>query len=238
MKTRVTGHIFASSHLARIFTHPWIASWLFLVLLATGCSQPFQPTPNPFEIDAREYRRMYNAAVLILREQGFRLNRQDYRFATVSTYPLACPTLFEPWRPTNTTAGQAFEATINQQRRIVTVRWESIPRVNPSSDNPTTSDPAPPERAYLMHVEVVVERRQEPTRHLNGSTQGHAVTSSLTGVPVEWFDRGITESDYWQPIGTDPYLEQRLTAAIVRKSLDLQLLKTTPRSANDVPKVP
>ena len=202
----------------------WLAASLtaLICLGGAGCAKPLMDTPNPIEIDAREYRRMYHASVLALREQGFRVGRQDYRFGRVSTYPLAAETGLEPWYSSNTSLNQALESTLNQQRRIATVLWEPV--IEPGTVAiPWEATKGQQGQAYRMRVEVLVERRQAPGRHLSGSTRGHSVMASLSSIPVEWVNRGITSRHYWQPLGRDPLLEQRIIAAIVRKSLTLKL---------------
>ena len=196
---------------------------IFLAVMSASCSRPYTQTPNPFEIDAREYRRIYNAAVLVLREHGFRLGRQDYRFGRVTTLPLPAPTVFEPWLVTNTTAKQNLVSTLNQQRRIVTIYWEPT-ALQDRSPTRSVENAARADIAYQMRIEVHLEQKQTPVRRLNGSTSGHAIMTSLKSPPLEWVEQGIDEPSYWQPIGRDPHLEQRLTAAIVRRSLNIHLL--------------
>jgi hypothetical protein len=75
-------------------------------------------------------------------------------------------------------------------------------------DAPTASD------QYELRVEAIIERYQNPLRHLTGSTHGHRVIGSLSAMPDELRHRGIT-APYWQAVGRDPYLEQRLLNRIV-----------------------
>ena len=191
--------------------------WITLLVLAVGgCSSKLASTPNPIEIDTAEYSRMYNAALQVLRDHGFRLDRRSHRFGKITTRYLASPTVLEPWHTTNTTAEQAWESTLNDQRRMVTVLLEPVDPINADLPTPPTEDDLP--SGYRMHVEVYVERRQSPNRRLTGSTSGHHVFGVLSSTPAELVERGI-DGPYWQSLGRDPYLEQRLLAAIVRRSL-------------------
>src|SRR5688572_16983036 len=86
-------------------THPRpVTVGLLLALGLAGCSHPvrpltgFRPAPNPVEVDAAEYDRVFEASVDVLRDAGFRVNRRDYRFGDVVTYPDTSPTVFEPWK--------------------------------------------------------------------------------------------------------------------------------------------
>lgn len=215
---------------------------LILLLLAgvlgVGCQatlRPYAAAPNPVAIDAREYDRVYAAAIDVLRDYGFRVDRQDHRFGVVTSHPLSSPTVGEPWYPQNTTLAQAMESTLNHVRRVVTVTLEPVSPEDEAAmaelagaldgDAPETApaDAAPPvpsdPQTYLLRVEVVTENEQVPVRRLTMATQSDRY-SNLDSVPVEWQERGIT-ARYWLPTGRDPHLEQRLIRAIVERSLEL-----------------
>jgi hypothetical protein len=197
---------------------------LALALLA-GCTAAPQATRNPLEIDAAEYRRLFDASLLVLRSQGFVVDRQDYRFGRITARPRGAPTLLEPWYPDNTTFGQALEGTLNAERRLVTVALDPAPPAGPAGKseirNQKSEGPS-----YLLRVEVQIERQQYPARQLSGSF-GEDMLGSLAAAPGELRDRGIT-GPYWQPVGRDPYLEERLLAAIVRQSLALPVTPPPP----------
>jgi len=184
---------------------------LLPVVVLNGCAPKIQPVDNPLEIDRQEYARLFDATVLVLRDYGFRVARQDYRFGVITTEPMRAPTILEPWQTINTTVDQAFASTVNDQRRRVTISL-----VPAEADPPTTGAPTP----YELHAEVIVERLMVPTARLTGSTAGRRIVHQLSSVPVEWQQRGI-RATYWRTIGRDPYLEQRLLAGIVRRSLHL-----------------
>ena len=192
-----------------------------VVAVVIGCAE-FTPVPNPVETDPREYSRMYRAAIEVLRESGFELDRRDFRYGRITTQPLASPTMMEPWHTSNTTAYQALESTLHDQRRRVCIFWDpitSVPRHVPI-DQETQLGPTLSADSQLR-VEVLVERREFSDRYLTGSTAGHRVFGSLSALPDELTQRGINTAQYWRPLGRDPYLEQRLLARIVRKSLTL-----------------
>lgn len=215
-----------------------------------GCARNVVATPNPLDIDPAEYDRLYRAAQAVLRDHGFGLDRQDYRFGRITTQPLDAPTIAEPWRRTNTTARQALIATVNHYRRIATIAFvpvgepvaepvaaaptpvaesnalvqitvddESAAAATPAEGEAVESLPAAP--AYLMHVEVYLEQLQAPTHRLSGSTDPPHVISALGATPTELRERGI-QGAYWQPMGRDPYLEQRLMREIVRRSITIR----------------
>ena len=170
---------------------------------------------------------MYSAAVDVLREYGFRIDRQSHRFGVITTKELASPSAFEPWQRANTTSQQAWESTFNAQRRRVTISIEPVSSPKSVVDgqyNSTTSHDKTSSTAYRMRVEVFVERLQYTDAQLTGSTTGHGIVRSLSSTPTEMTKRGIHGS-YWRPLGRDPYLEQRLIADIVRRSLDPDNIK-------------
>ncbi len=201
-----------------------LAPLLLILLLLTACKSVRPVASNPLEIDNSEYQSIFEATQLVLREQGFALDRRSYRLGVVDTLPLGSPTTFEPWKPLNTTLYQTAEATVNYQRRVVTVTIEPVQPEEPilpesvtvgAATQPTTQ-PAP--ETYLLRVEVQVQQLQIPTRQLSGTTRGLSVQRKLAAVPTEMSERGITDS-YWEPLGRDYYLEQRLLSDIVRRSL-------------------
>jgi hypothetical protein len=231
-----------------------------MVLSAGGCAAPSNSTANPLEIDRSEYGRMFTASVEVLREHGFVVDRQDYRYGMVSSRARTSPTLMEPWYGDNTTVGQAIESTANNQRRVITVSLEPAPvepeaeaptdsaaatdapapaQVAAASDNPpaeaATVQPAAPAsdepqvmqaQGYQLRVEVIVEQLQVPIHHMTGSTDGRRVLGRMRRAPGELAEHGVQDA-YWQAVGRDVPLEQRLIAAIVRRSISVPDTPTT-----------
>ena len=173
------------------------------LLLIGGCAAKPAAIDNPLSIKAAQYDDAYEAAKLVLREHGFDLDRQDYRFGRVSSQPLGAPSAVEFWRGSNTTGGQAIDSTLNDQRRIVTV---SLNPTEPEGESPT----------YTLGIEVMLERHEHPMWQLTGSTAPNRMVNRLTAVPTAWRERGITAT-YWLPTQRDPHLEQRLMHAIVEQ---------------------
>ena len=189
---------------------------LAILTAISGCTTKFPSITNPLQIDRTEYGRLFDSTILVLREQGYRVDRQDFRFGRITTHPVYSPTAFEPWLPSNSTAIQALASTINFQRRQITVSIEK-----PESDEMPISDAADlvEPNNYFLRTEVVIERLVAPTTRMSGSTAARRVINQPRSVPEEWRRRGITHQ-YWRPIERDFHLEQRLLDAIVRRSLD------------------
>lgn len=217
-----------------------------LAFSLAGCSSP-PVARNPIEIDRSEYTRIFLAAEEVLRDHGFTLERRDHRFGTLSTPPQTSPTILEPWKDINTTFFQTMMSTANKTRRIARVTIEpialatdAVPSVElpagrlpettvtvvPGDETPTTQpsasamiDDAP--TTFLLTVEVQVEQFQSSVRRLNGSTRGSSMISTLSANPGELQARAIPAT-LWRPMGRDPYLENRLVAAIVRRSVTIR----------------
>ncbi len=152
-----------------------------------------------------QYDATFDAAVQLLRDYGFTIDRQDYRFGLVTTRPLVSPTIFEPWRTTNTSAGQMAQGTLNSQRRIVRVAIKPI------------TLPISPTTKYQLTVQVTLIKLQQPLKHLNGSTSGFSIVSNYSAVPAEWKEKGITRA-YWIPDGSDPLLAQRIIDDVSKRA--------------------
>lgn len=156
-------------------------------------------------IDADDYDAAYRAAIETLRDAGYRVARDDYRFGTITTYPKEAPTVFEPWVGDNTTWEQAREATLNDLRRVVTVQLRQEDFLREFAEG---HDLQLAGGLYGLVVEVAIQRRQEPTRYLTHSARGRVI-AQYAEAPARLARRGLDET-YWEPIGADPHLAQRL----------------------------
>lgn len=195
-----------------------LSAFYFVVLVVyTGCA-PRAVVPrhdNPFPITSGEYSRYFESAIGILRNEGFPIDREDYRFGTVTTQPMDSPTMFALGSSLNMTGNQTVESTVNAERRQILVQ---IDRAAPSDKKPGGGLMAlPPSHDYVLHVEVIVERHVKPTAYITGSTFGHRVIGHLADLPTEWKRRGIA-ADYWRPVKRDVELEQRLLHRIIEQA--------------------
>ena len=78
---------------------------------AGGCQRSYAVHDNPLPIDAEEYDRIFDAAIVVLKDKGFAIDRRDHRFGRITTQPLGSPTFAEPWHTTNTTSHQMTRST-------------------------------------------------------------------------------------------------------------------------------
>ncbi len=164
-----------------------------------------KPIYGPTLSGLLQFEATFDASVEVLRDYGFSIDRQDYRFGTVTTRPLVAPTVFEPWKPTNTSNLQIAEGTFNSQRRIARVELKPI-------QFPITAT-----SKYQLTVQVYMIKLQQPLRYLNRSTTGFGIISIYSSVPAEWREKGITRA-YWLADGTDPLLARRIADDIAERA--------------------
>ena len=99
--------------------------------LLSACAAPPPPVApgldhavaNPFEVDTREYQRLFDAALVVMDNNSYQIDRNNYRFGVITTKPQASPTILEPWyADVNATWRQVDSSTLDQIQRIVTIR--------------------------------------------------------------------------------------------------------------------
>ena len=111
-----------------MLSRPCMLGWMVATGWALiGCTRP-PVAANPYPIQLRDYDRTYTAAIAVLRDNGFRIDRQDYRFGRLTTIPLGSPTIAEPWHRHNSTTAQAWHSTLSDLQRRVTVFLEPVHR--------------------------------------------------------------------------------------------------------------
>lgn len=170
---------------------------LLLGSLFAGCTTPVQqPQSARLTFSPDRYPAVYEAAVQTLRDQGYRIARNDYRFGTITTYPKEAATAAEFWVDDATTYAQRREDTYNAQQRIITV----------SVKQPEG------EQGYSLTVEALIQRLQRPERYLTRSA-GTQISANYAAVPMHLKDRGI-DGPYAYTIQRDSPLERRLLEAI------------------------
>ncbi|MGB0766401.1 MAG: hypothetical protein ACPGYV_01680, partial [Phycisphaeraceae bacterium] len=123
-----------------------VGSWMLGCAATPTTPPPPAPTSLTFEVDERPA--VHQAAVEVLRQQGFRIARDDYRFGTITTYPKESATIAEFWIDDATTFSQRRSDTLNAQQRAVALQ------VQPTEDR----------SAFFMTVSVTIQRLQRPAR--------------------------------------------------------------------------
>ncbi|MEM9416538.1 MAG: hypothetical protein AAGA29_13840 [Planctomycetota bacterium] len=174
-----------------------------------------------YELQRDDYDAAFDAAIALLRDQGFRIARKDWRFGVITTYPEASPTMFEPWVEGNAIRDLARRSTLNELRRRVTVTVKPatpIFEVDESLSGSRPSDPAArsmPE-TYSLSITVTLERRQAPDRYLTHSARGR-IAARYRDVPAHLAQRGIP-AEYWEAAGDDLAYAEHLFQQLAQRS--------------------
>ncbi len=191
-----------------------------------GCTSAPPKTPatasSTVAVAPHRYAATFEAAVEALRHAGFRIDRSDFRFGVLTTRPQGSPTLFEPWKPDNTTSHKALHSTLNDLRRTVTVTFMPLFKntkpakpANPLAPLASRNTRDAHATARLMAIEVQLESHQIPGRRLNGRVRG-AVFSDRNVEPRNPTEQDVSNT-YWQPLGRDPELETELQRRILSR---------------------
>ncbi len=183
-----------------------------LILLAlalpfvAGCSTAPAVIESPLPIAAEDYRKTFEVAVASLRDHGFVIDRQDYRFGRITTKPRVSPNMLEIWNQDNTTAAQSVSASLNNEHRIVAIE---LNRAAGSEGQPAAS-------AYALTVEVSIERTTDPDRRLTGSTSPTNMVRPLKETPAQFQREGV-QGTAMVFVARDEHFEQRLLADISQR---------------------
>lgn len=182
-------------------TRPLVLISGVLMALAAGCSTP---APGPVEIGAGQYERAFDAAKESLRDLRFDLERVDAASGVITTRAKTTGGLMTPWDPEQSTARQEWEDMLNQQSRVVRVRFEPA-----DAGAEAVEDLRGYTGPLRAEVDVVVMRTARP----NWRVQPKAVTFSRFTRDPAAIERGIGYN-YEVPETRDPRLGARLSADI------------------------
>ena len=174
------------------------------MMIMIGCATDPIWISRPQQINADAYADVYRASQQVLKDFGFQLDRKDYRFGVISTKPLRSPSLIEPWKHANATFSHTEQSAWSELRRIVRVTIE------PSDRNDELLE-------YDVDIRVDLERLSLPLRRLDGTARRRNIFTSLSSIPEEWRQRGII-ARYWESIGRDNKLEQKLLGQIMKRA--------------------
>ncbi|MFG0330745.1 MAG: hypothetical protein ACF8PN_12720 [Phycisphaerales bacterium] len=196
-----------------------VIAWSMAALvLGIGCSA----TPEGAsltQLNQRDYDEYFDATLDALRDSRFRLDRVDRRLGVITTQPRTSASIVEPWRGDNTTVAQAWESTIQHQRRIVRVEFlpmtaspdDPLPPAGAQQVTPGVDpfEPAESGGPLLMDVRVFIERAHRPGRQVETASLRR---SSYYEDPL-LEERGL-KGQFWEPIARDPHLEAKLRRRI------------------------
>ena len=175
---------------------------LLVAAILPACAQTPAMVANPAPVAAEDYRRAFEASLASLKSHGFQIDRQDYRFGTITTKPRVAPNALEIWNADNSTTEQAVSASLNNQHRIATVKLARA-----------AADNAAPQAAYSLAIEVAIERTTDPNRRLTGAADGRYIVRPLKATP-EQFQREGVQGKSTHFVERDEPFEQKLLADI------------------------
>ena len=178
---------------------------LLLGGLAAGCGRPVEPdAPTVGRVAAETpeaYSTLYEAAADTLRRKYFRLDRQDRLEGILTTHPETSASWFELWRPQPEPVYHWLEANLSTIQRRAQVRFV-----------PSAAEPG----SYEVDVEVQRLRYNLMERQIDNSAAAMRLYSGAA--PTQEGRVGTAaETSYWIPLGRDPFAEQRLLTAIVKR---------------------
>ncbi|MGN6368364.1 MAG: hypothetical protein ACTHN5_08905 [Phycisphaerae bacterium] len=150
------------------------------------------------------YDNIWQQAMKLLTDCGFRLDRKDYRLGILTTQPLPSAQFVEPWKPEQTTFKNAMENTINMQQRTVRLSISKVP------DKPDF---------YEIAIEVLVERQNNPIETIGGPVfvEGSGFGRAQVSLRSD-YTPAVTKniSPTWYVVGHDPNLEHKLLKELFR----------------------
>ncbi len=197
---------------------------LLLALLASflvlgGCADP---VPEVLTFSGEQYPAVREQVVYAMRSEGFAVDRNDPRLGVFTSDPRPASTLLELFKLDNSNLAQAWESTVNQQRRRVRIVVEPAePQNGPGPEQAAqmtqvTLNPPPPtfvdpQGLLNLRVLVFVDRAAQPHWRVETTTR----RLSSRALEPELMERGM-QPVYWQPISRDPAMEQRLMRRILQ----------------------
>lgn len=211
-----------------------LAALLALLLAASvlpGCSmQGAAPTPE-IGVAAGRYAEAFEAAREALIEARFDLERVDAAAGVITTRPKQSAGAFTFWDTEQSTPAQQLEDTLHPQRRLVRVSF-LLPE--PPDDDRIESQAMAPSHlpdlrrhddGLILHVEVVIERRNRPNRRI----ETESIRRSSSFVDAGLYPRRMTP-EYWVAVRRDTHLARRIAGRIQERLGDAPQAAAEPAS--------
>lgn len=198
----------------------------FLALLCLACIALTGCAAGPIgrlELRPADYDRVFDAALTSLRDQRFTLDRIDRRLGVITTRPRAASSIIEPWKGDNSTPAQAFESSLQYQRRIVRIEFTPLGGLEPATGPEAMSPfgqvspaeplfiPAEHPGTLVLSVRCIVERSHRPGLQVDTV----AVRRSNVTTDPALAERGIARQ-FWEPVARDAHMETRLKRRVMR----------------------
>jgi hypothetical protein len=176
----------------------------------SGCAAGHgsQAAAEPLRISNTEGAKAFDAALAVLGQMHFTIDKADPDTGLIRTHPLPAAQFFELWRSDNVTVGDQLEANLNTLRRTA---WLAI---------------VPVGEDVSVDCLVRVERLNVPSRPVVGSATAYRTLSDSTVIAQSLRLRPEQQQAMeWTDLGTDPPLAGRILAGIAHR-----VKKTPPQS--------
>jgi hypothetical protein len=211
-----------------------IAAMAALAAFAGSCAPPKGLPPSPARTGAVHFDAAWDAAVAVLWEYGFTVDRMDRRSGLITTAPLTGKYLGEFWRHDAATNRDVWEGTTQTIYRQATVHLVPVGATTASASGPATyptSRPSP-DTPFVARVEIHVSRSDRPLRQIESTGDAQRMflkpqSADLEEAAVhkEELARKREEPNYNVDLGRDAKLE----AIIEGKINDRAILGTPPK---------
>lgn len=200
-----------------------------LVALAAfaGSCTPKAVPPSPARTGNVNFDSVWDAAVSVLWEYGFTLDRMDRRSGLITTAPLTGKYLAEFWRHDAATMHDTWEGTTQTIFRQATVRLVPVGATTSTSGPATypTSRPAP-NTPFVARVEVHVSRSDRPFRNIESAADAQRMFLRPQSADMEEIvehrqevDRKKDAPNYNVDLGRDNKLEALIEGKINERTV-------------------
>ena len=157
---------------------------------------------------AKDFDELWNASRDALVDDGFTIDRIDYREGTLTTLPLISKQAYEFWRNDVVDARDLAQSSLGTMRRTV---WLTIKRL--------------PDGAFDAAPKVVVERYATVERRITSAAQYRDIFSiRLVDVSRDVEQTGMAiPAEYYYAIGRDHALEKQLMQSVQNRLRQIAL---------------
>lgn len=177
-----------------------------IVVAATlgGCARPEEPVGPSIQrvtnVPPEAYPALYEAAATTLRQQFYRLDRQDRGEGVITTHPETSAGFFELWRPQPEPGYYWWESNFGTIERQVTVRL--TPAAQPDS--------------YDVQVEVQRLRYTLLERQVDNAAAALRLYSGAVPTSAGRFEHPNAGKS-WIALGRDEFAEKRTLSDIINR---------------------
>ncbi len=186
---------------------------LLLAAVAAGCGAVPQLGPGVSPSPDESFNAVWDAAIEVLRQYRFEVDRADRRAGVITTLPMLGQSWFEFWRQDAATPADLLESSLQTIYRQATV---NIRRVWPE----TTTAPVVGE--YVAAVEVRVRRSDRLEPQATSASEAYRIFLSPGALIPEPGEAGGSEpTGGVADLGSDPklakILQDKITALAAKK---------------------